>query len=115
MKNIKKTRDIKFTELNSWYLLHLLNINISKFFPFSAELTETHAIIWPGGHFPLCPPTALSPGAPSGSTSTAGRGHTGCPTADSGKCGSSGVRSAGLDSSTTEKNKKLKRVHICLI
>lgn len=105
MKNIKKTRDIKFTELNSWYLLHLLNINISKFFPFSAELTETHAIIWPGGHFPLCPPTALSPGAPCGSTWTAGRGHTGCRTADSGKSGSSGVRSAGLDSSTTEKNK----------
>lgn len=85
--------------------MHLLNINISKFFPFSAELTETRAIIWPGGHFPLCPPTALSPGTPCGSTWTAGRGHTGCPTADSGKSGSSGVRSAALDSPATEKNK----------
>lgn len=78
--------------------------NISTIFPFSSERKETHAIVWPGGHFPLCPPIALILWAPSGSTWTAGRGHTGCRTAGSGKSGSSGVPSAVPDSSAAAKN-----------
>lgn len=73
-------------------------------FPFSAERKETHAIVWPGGHFLLCPPIALTPGAPCGSTWTAGTNHKGCPTAGSGKSGSSGVPSAVPDSSAAAKN-----------
>lgn len=77
---------------------------ISMIFPFSAERKETHAIVWPGGHFLLCPPISLTPGAPCGSTWTAGTNHKGCPTAGSGKSRSSGVPSAVPDSSAAAKN-----------
>lgn len=116
MKNILKIRDIKFIELNFWYLLYILNINIFKIFSFFVELTEIRVIVWLGGYFSLCSFIVLSLGVFCGFIWIVGRGYIGCSIVDFGKFGFFGVRSVVLDLLViVKKKKKLKEVYIGFI